>query len=519
MKTTKTVTFLLGTLISLFAAAQPKNIQVSSASAFNPNEISIAFNPKNDLEIVAGTNLRYVYSTTDGGLTWAENNIASTLGERGDPVLVSDSLGNFYYVHIGLNGLICQAATGATGSWSTGSMIVPNGNKFQDKPWSSVDPRNNIIYTTWTQYDATTAVTLPTDCTNVFLSRSADKGVTWSAPKKMNKAAGDCMYKDVIDPTPCLGQNGELYVAWEDSTGILFNKSLDTGNTWMSSPAFVSTIPGAVYYKVPGIPSGRIRPDPVTACDLSHSPYRGNVYIVWSDQRNGVNNTDVFLVKSADGGQTWSSPTKVNDDVTNTHQFFGTLTIDQSNGNLYVLFYDRRNFTDTLEVSTEVYMAESKDGGATFQNFKISEASFIADSTVFIGDYIGLAAQHGQIRPIWTRNDNSQTSIWTALADATTLGMKEIKKEGNFTLETSYPNPFRDQTTLSFNLATPAEVSLKIVDLYGNTVGELLNRSKLETGRHELVFDNRHFQLASGIYFYTLSDNSTTLSGKMVLMK
>jgi len=507
-------------LLSALASAQPQNIKLSSSAASSVNEVSVAFNPQNTNELVVGANLRWVYASTDGGLTWSENKLASTLGERGDPVVVCDSSGNFFYVHIGSNGLVCQKAVGATGAWNVGAQIVPNLNKAQDKPWVSTDMHNDIIYTTWTQYDDCFGCTAgPTDSTRVFISHSRDKGATWSSPKRMNKAAGDCNYKDVVDPTPCLGQNGQIYVAWEDSSGILFNTSSDTGNTWMSSPVFVSTVPGAFYYKVPGIPFGRVRPDPVTACDLSNSVYRGNVYIVWSDQRNGVNNTDVFLVKSSDGGHTWNTPAKVNSDVTNTHQFFGNLTVDQSNGNIYVLFYDRRNFTDTLEVQTEVYMAQSKDGGATFTNYKMSQTPFICDSTVFIGDYIGIAAQNNQIRPIWTRNDNSATSIWTAIADASTLGIEELKKNGNLELEVSYPNPFREQTTIAFNLIAPTSVSMKVYDMYGKEVAQLLDRSNMETGNHKVVFDNRNYQLAPGIYFYSLSDGHSALSGKMALMK
>jgi hypothetical protein len=516
----------LVSLISATLFGQPQNIQVSSASAFNPNEVSVSFNPQNSNELVIGSNLRYVYFTTDGGATWQENDLTSGLGERGDPVIVTDTLGNFYYVHIGLSGLVCQRAPGATGTWNNGSTIVPNGNKFQDKPWSAVDFGNNIIYTTWTQYDATSNTTLPTDCTNVFISHSKDLAATWSAPRKINKMSGDCQYKDVIDPTPCLGQTGTLYVAWEDSTGILFNSSLDTGNTWKPSPVFVSTIPGGCYYHVPGIPSGRIRPDPVTACDLSNSPYRGTVYIVWSDQRNGPNNTDVFLVKSTDGGNTWSTPAKVNDDNTNTHQFFGTLTVDQSNGNLYVLFYDRRNFADTLEVQADVYMAMSKDGGTTFSNYKISQTSFICDSTVFIGDYIGIAAQKNQVRPVWTRNDNSQTSIWTALVDATTLGIQELNSSQGIEAVSNYPNPFTEQTTLAYTIHATTTVTMLITDVYGKQVA-VINRPGQDPGRHTEIFDNRNYQLAPGIYFYTISADGLnnkpsafrTVSGKMVLLK
>jgi len=49
------------------------------------------------------------------------------------------------------------------------------------------------------------------------------------------------------------------------------------------------------------------------------------------------------------------------------------MDIDQTNGNLYFVFYDRRTYTDN---QTDVYMAISTDGGTNFSNVKISESPF-----------------------------------------------------------------------------------------------------------------------------------------------
>ncbi|MBI2419777.1 MAG: T9SS type A sorting domain-containing protein [Ignavibacteriales bacterium] len=151
---------------------------------------------------------------------------------------------------------------------------------------------------------------------------------------------------------------------------------------------------------------------PITACDTSRSLYRGNIYIVWGDQRNGTSNTDVFFIKSTDNGTTWSGFKKVNDDNTDRHQFFPWMTIDQSTGFIYVVFYDRRGTTGS---ATDVYVACSRDGGTTFENIKVSQSSFTPSSGVFFGDYTNIAAVDRKIRPIWMRMDNSSLSVWTAL--------------------------------------------------------------------------------------------------------
>jgi hypothetical protein len=133
--------------------------------------------------------------------------------------------------------------------------------------------------------------------------------------------------------------------------------------------------------------------------------------VVWSDQRNGVTDTDVFLMSSSDGGTTWGGMVRVNSDLTSTQQFFPWAAIDQSTGFLYVVFYDRRN---TAGNATEVWVARSTDGGATFTDFPVSQSVFTPSSSVFFGDYINIAVQAGRVYPIWMRMDASALSVWTA---------------------------------------------------------------------------------------------------------
>ena len=189
----------------------------------------------------------------------------------------------------------------------------------------------------------------------------------------------------------------------------MFDKSTNCGLSW-GADKFVSNMPGGWEFSVPGI--YRCNGFPITACDTSQSPYRGNIYINWSDQRNGTTNTDVFFVKSTDGGNTWSQPLKVNDDNSNRHQFFTWMTIDQTTGAIYIVFYDRRNTTGNV---TDVYVARSLDGGQSFTNFKVSQSSFTPSSSIFFGDYTNIAAFNKKVYPIWMRMDGTTLTVWTAI--------------------------------------------------------------------------------------------------------
>jgi len=147
---------------------------------------------------------------------------------------------------------------------------------------------------------------------------------------------------------------------------------------------------------------------------MSVGSHRGTLYISWSDQKNGYDNTDVWISRSTDEGVTWSSPAKVNDDSGQKHQFFNWMTIDQSTGIIYIVFYDRRNYEDE---NTDVYMASSTDGGKTFLNERISDSPFFPLAETFMGDYTNVTAINGMVRPIWTRLDSNKLSIYTAIVD------------------------------------------------------------------------------------------------------
>lgn len=409
-------------LISLnLLFSQPTNYKVNT-SGTDPNEVSVAINPLDPNNLIAGANIRYVYYSTNGGVTWVQNNLTSTYGVWGDPCIVFDLNGHAYYGHLSnpsspgywIDRIVVQKSTNKGMSWSSGVGIGYNPpRKNQDKEWIAVDwtnsPYRNNIYMAWTEFDYYGSSN-SNDSTRILFSRSTDGGNTWMTPVRISEKGGDCIDEDntVEGAVPSVGPNGEVYLSWAGPLGLVFDKSLDGGVTW-GADKVVCSIPGGWDFMVPGI--NRCNGLPITACDISNSPYRGNIYINWSDQRNGSDNTDIFIVKSTDGGNTWTAPKKVNQDNSNRHQFFCWMTVDPGTGYIYIIYYDRRNFTDNR---TDVYISKSTDGGETFTDFKVNAASFLPTSSIFFGDYSNISALNGKVVPIWMALNNSIMSVWTA---------------------------------------------------------------------------------------------------------
>ncbi|MBZ0204066.1 MAG: glycoside hydrolase [Ignavibacteria bacterium] len=415
-----------------FAQSKYKNIMISSEN--DPSEVTISINPVDLNNIVAAANIENYYYSLDGGRSWAVRKMTSTLGVWGDPCIVSDSRGNFYYFHLSsaytdggswLDRIVCQKSFDGGISWNDGSYMGKNPPHLQDKEWAAVDltysPYRDNIYAVWTQcgqnkYTDDGASVNPIDsASNIFMSFSSDVGESWSTAKRINEISGaDCSLAEstVLGAMPCVGLNGEVNVTWSSQNGLMFDRSTDGGMTWLDKDITVALMPGGFKYSVPGV--YRCFGFPSMACDLSEGPNKGTLYISWSDQRNGKDNTDVWITSSTNEGLSWKEPSKVNDDAGNKHQFFSWMTIDSYSGIIFVVFYDRRNYDDE---STDVYLAVSTDGGNTFKNEVISDSPFRPVTSTFMGDYTNISAVRGVIRPIWTRADSTKLSVWTAIVE------------------------------------------------------------------------------------------------------
>jgi hypothetical protein len=512
--------------IQIFAQ-HPNIIVGGKINSTEPEEPSIAINPRNTNEIVVGANGPNYYISSDTGRTWTHGILQSSLGVLCDPCIAVDTTGAFYYFHLTdiptywSDRVVCQKLDSIDGNWSDGTYTGLNGTKFQDKEWATVDPNNNYIYVTWTQFDQYGS-TNPGHFSNIRFSRSTDGGDTWSTAKIINQYPGDCLDDDntVEGAVPAVGPNGEIYVAWGGPLGIVFDKSLDYGETWLDNDIFVANLPGGWAFDIPGI--YRCNGMPVTICDISGGPHHGNIYVNWSDQRNGTDDTDIWLSKSTDGGNTWCNPIRVNDDPPGKHQFFTWMAIDQTNGYVYIVFYDRRNQSNNL---TDVYLAVSKDGGETFINYKISESLFNPTNSVFFGDYINIAAHNNVIRPIWVRLDNYDLSLWTAIINPDLL--TEIKqsqqnnKSENFEIKSIHPNPFNATTTIKYELPKADNVMLKIYNMLGKEVRVLIDEFQT-TGIKSIVWDGKDnfgLTVSSGVYYCRIESTNLSKSAKAILLK
>lgn len=430
--------FLLLTLISCSRKGnlplKPKNqlinlgvVTVDEDRAYlGPCEPSVAVNPSNTDEVIVGSILDRFHHSTDGGKTWTTTDLSSPYGVYGDPVVGVDHTGKFYYAHLSnpdgqayvaesfLDRIVVQSSTDKGKSWNDGTFPAADQKKDQDKQWFFIHPDSGTMLMTWTEFDRYGEQS-DTCKSRILFSKSMDGAETWSEPIAISTLEGDCEDDDKTTEgaSPIIDTEGNYHVVWSYDGKIYHRKSMDKGLSWGAPERAIMDQFGGWVLDIPGF--GRANGMPVLKVDNSTGKYRGTLYMNWSDQMNGEDDTDIWLSKSTDGGKTWSDRIKVNDDDGKAHQFFTWMDIDETTGYLYIVFYDRRNVEE--EIDTNTYLAYSTDGGETFTNVQVNDMTFKPSTLVFMGDYNNISAHGGKIFPVWTELHGPKLSVKTALIE------------------------------------------------------------------------------------------------------
>jgi hypothetical protein len=181
---------------------------------------------------------------------------------------------------------------------------------------------------------------------NIYFSRSEDGGRTWLAPNVRISDTPIGTYGG-LGPTT-IDESGILFTAWtilnkyrRADKHILFAKSLDRGDTWTPDVQVDD-----------GTRSSKSSP---VVCVGSN----GHIYVVWEDYRP-YDDSDIYFARSTDGGETWTDPNiRVNDDPS-SYQHCPSMVIDPW-GDLYVTYDCQAD-----GVYSRIYLVKSSDGGETW---------------------------------------------------------------------------------------------------------------------------------------------------------
>ncbi|HET9959099.1 MAG TPA: hypothetical protein VFQ61_31630 [Polyangiaceae bacterium] len=358
----------------------------------------------------------------DGGLTFKDGG-PFPIGPGGDQSFGDPSLAYsardkaFYFASLSSQGLsLWRSLNGCQSFEYVGAIQSGFGH---DKELIAVDndpgsPYFGRIHMGWTAFGQSNDLNVT--------SYSDDAGKTWAPVAHLPNSggAGQGVY-------PAVAPNGDVYMA-------LVNRAFNIGGVqdqWI----YGSKDGGQTWSKLADIGTAQLQPEDANATqDCGRQALNGHIrnlsspqivatpdssasagYVIhaiypYDSDGAGPDHSNVFYRRSSDGASTWSAEVQLNDDGTNTDQFYPALGVDES-GVLAASWYDRR--LDPLgNTSFDRYLTVSADGGLSWStNERVSDVSspvaqtlpnFDGLASCYHGDYDQIAVSGGVAHLIWS---------------------------------------------------------------------------------------------------------------------
>ncbi|MFC2102157.1 T9SS type A sorting domain-containing protein [Bacteroidota bacterium] len=407
------------------------DVAVTASGATTQSENSIFIDPEDESILLNSNNssdwngsyAQNLYGcdrfwSFDAASTWGGSIFGVGQVNNGDPATAIGRNG-WYYVGKINNGRGQSVAysTNQGQSWTDVPVAQVSGGfgDLLDKNHLWIDnsegsPYQGNLYAAWSCY-----VDGSPNENQIEIARSTNQGISWSIPIGISEHVNAGKHNQGVNIQT--GPNGEVYAAWiiydtwpSDETAIGFAKSLDGGETWVPGNRIITDIKGI---RASGTSKDmRVASFPVMTVDLSNGPNQGNLYIVWANiGEPGINtgtDIDIYMIRSTNLGDTWSTPVRVNQDPSGLgkQHFLPWITCDPTNGNLCAIYYDDRD-VDTAMLET--WVSYSYDAGNSWTDFKVSDVAFTplpipGMAADYFGDYIGIQALNMKVYPIWTDN-------------------------------------------------------------------------------------------------------------------
>lgn len=396
----KIKTVLLFTMLNVVVVAQP-NQNLSNLPLFD-GEPYIAVNPINQNNIIAG----WMRVRTDGkvwiatkasfdkGQTWSAIKFMphdTIINGSADVSIAFHNSGKAYISWINFrqspdtSGAVFVAKSIDGGlTWETPNMVIGSQHLSDapfDRPWIAVDNSGGAN-------DGAIYITSMTAYWNgghhhIYLRTSTDEGKTWNSIKQVDTTGFSTGKLSASYGGISIGKDGKAYIAF-----LSYDTKVSPYVRYYC--ATTSDLGQTMRYNLIGNAIIKGGSDFTKAWSINANPaINGNAVLTWVDKRNG--DYDILVSQTMNGGNTWTTPKRVNDDRINNgiEQDMVWASFSPS-GKLGIAWRDRRLNGTGIPVPFDIFAAVAMDTSFHFStNKKIttvaSPYSVVPQGNSFIG--------------------------------------------------------------------------------------------------------------------------------------
>ena len=442
------------------------------------SEIHISINKINPQVLLLSSNGTFInnsvqgaYWSTNGGINWAgSDNLPNGAFGRGYPSTAFDAAGKGYISSMNAtainastaNGYLMQRTDNNGATWQPQVHATGLINNF-DKEMIAADdiatsPNANNVYSAWSIITSNPSQNL------VQFNRSTNQGTTFNTPIILKSGWGQGTNVQT-------GSNGEVYVCWADynnsstdwtSKGLGFCRSTNGGVSFTSAQRVINYTGIRTYNTVTRDDENalfntiRVNDFPAMAVDKSTGVHRGRIYVAVPVKENGNGKAVIQVSWSDNQGTTWNTLKTIS--IANGRQtWFPWITVDATNGNIYVIYYSLDGATG---FGTNTYVAVSNDGGATFINQLVSDVAHTTSAIAgfgggYCGDYIGITSHGGKAYAAWYDNRTGQWQDYVSqVSNADITGSDYFCSGSSYSL-TNIPT----NSTVTWSITPPSGIA------------------------------------------------------------
>ncbi len=244
--------------------------------------------------------------------------------------------------------------------------------------------------------------------------------------------------------------------------------------------------------------------------------------LYFTDASTGYATTQYMVFKTENGGSSWSAVTDfaLGNSFTEVQFVTENTGFVLNNENLLItqdagITWSRLGETENVSGNSFYFLNEdegwlagnriwrTEDGGQTWEEDQKQATSEISSVFAFSDRNIWLGGSNGLI-------------MRSANADVISIEPPASSLPKQFELGQNYPNPFNPTTSIPFELPVQQHVRISVYDVLGRQVAVLLDEQRT-AGTHTITFDATPF--SSGVYVYRLETGGQFITRKMTLIK